>query len=335
LNEEFTVPKPVVFISAPIHQAGIDLLQRSCELIQVHHPLASDSEIEAALARCDAVIIRSMPLTADRMDKAANLKVIAKHGAGMDSIDVPAATVRGIIVANSGDANSFGVAEHAVTLMLAVLRKVVQIDKVTRSGGFLRREDFYLGDLWEATVGVVGLGNIGRHTAEMVGKGFNAKVLGFDPMVSAAAMAEIGVQKIDELQTLLRHADIVSIHAPLNPHTHHLIGRPELAIMKSNAILVNTSRGGTVDEAGLLDALKSGSIAGAGIDVFEQEPTPASNPLFQLDNVVVSPHIGGGTNAARRNAALRSAEAALAVLDGRQPAYFLNREVMGHTRADV
>ena len=327
--------KPVVFVSAPIHPAGIELLEQSCELIQVHHPLASEADIDAALARCDAVIIRSMPLTAERMDKAPNLKVIAKHGAGVDSIDIPAATERGIVVANSGDANSMAVAEHAVALMLAVLRKVVEIDKVTREGGFMRREEFHLGDLWEATVGIVGLGNIGRHAAQMVGKGFNAKVLGFDPGVSAENMAAMGVEKVEDLQALLAQADIVSVHAPLSARTRHMIGEAQLKVMKPSAILVNTSRGGTVDEAALLEALNAGVIAGAGVDVFEQEPTPATHPLFQLQTVVVSPHIGGGTNAARRNAAMRSAEAALAVLDGREPRYFINRDVTGRSRAKL
>ena len=219
--------------------------------------------------------------------------------------------------------------------MLAVLRKVVEIDRVTRAGGFMQRETFYLGDLWEATVGLVGLGNIGRYTAQMVGKGFNATVLGFDPMISEAEMAVMGVTKVDDLGALLKQADIVSMHTPLNDRTRHLIGKAELAAMKPSAILVNTSRGGTVDESALLEALRSGAIAGAGIDVFEQEPTPASNPLFKLDNVVVSPHIGGGTNAARRNAAVRSAEAALSVLEGRLPDYLINREVLGHSRAGL
>ncbi len=327
--------KPVVFVSAPIHQSGLDLLRQSCELIELNHPVASDSDIEAALSRCDAVIIRSMPLTAARMDKAPKLKVIAKHGAGMDSIDIPAATERGIIVANSGDANSFGVAEHAVALMLAVLRNVRTIDKVTRDGGFLRRESFYLGDLWEATVGIVGLGNIGRYAAHMVGRGFNARVLGFDPVVSAADMHEFGVEKIEDLRQLLSRSDVVSIHTPLNERTRHLIGKAELAVMKPGAIIINTSRGGTIDEAALIEALRSGAIAGAGIDVFEREPPEVNNPLFELDNVIVSPHIGGGTNAARRNAALRSAEAALAVLSGQQPTYFINPEVTAHARAST
>ena len=327
--------KPVVFVSAPIHRSGIELLRQTCELIELNHPVASDSEIDAALSRCDAVIIRSMPLTAARMDKAPKLKVIAKHGAGMDSIDIPAATQRGIIVANSGDANSFGVAEHAVALMLAVLRNVVTIDKITRGGGFLQRESFYLGDLWEATVGIVGLGNIGRYTAQMVGRGFNARVLGFDPVVSAAEMQAARVEKIEDLEELLSQSDIVSLHAPLNERTRHLIGKVELAVMKPGAIIINTSRGGTIDEAALIEALRSGRIAGAGLDVFEHEPPAVDNPLFALGNVVVSPHIGGGTNAARRNAAMRSAEAALAVLSGRQPAYFINPAVMAHSRAAI
>ena len=144
-----------------------------------------------------------MPLTAERMDLAPNLKVISKHGAGMDSINIPAASERGIVVANSGDANAFAVAQHAVALMLAVQRKVVVVDRETRKGNYQQREKLALGNLWEKTVGLVGLGNIGRYAAQMVGRGFNAAVLAFDPAMSAEDMRAIGVEKAESLADLL------------------------------------------------------------------------------------------------------------------------------------
>ncbi len=330
--------KPTVFLSQPMHQDGINLLKMHADVIEgVHHPVASDAEIEAALAKSDAVVIRSMPLTSARMDKAPHLKVVAKHGAGMDSIDIPAATERGIVVANSGDANAFAVAQHAVALMLAVQRDVLNVDRIVRAGGYQQREKMAssLRDLWEMTVGLVGLGNIGRHAAHMVGKGFNAKVLAFDPMMSADTMQALGIEKMDALPDLLGRADIVSLHLPLNEKTRHLIGAAELAAMKPTAVIVNTSRGGIIDEAALIEALKAGRIKGAGLDVFEQEPPPSDHPLFALGNVILSPHIGGGSAIARSKTSLAAANAALSVLSGRKPEYFINSEVSGRTRATL
>ena len=320
-----------------MHQDGINLLKKHAEVIEgTFHPVASDMDIDAALAKSDAVIIRSMPLTAARMDKAPHLQVVAKHGAGMDSIDIPAATERGIVVANSGDANAFAVAQHAVALMMAVQRNILNVDRIVRAGGYQQREKMaMLGDLWEVTVGLVGLGNIGRYAAHMVSKGFNAKVLAFDPMISADAMQGLGIEKVEALPDLLARADIVSLHLPLNNKTRHLIGEAELAAMKPTAIIVNTSRGGIVDEAALLQALKAGRIKGAGLDVFEQEPPPPDHPLFAVDGVILSPHIGGGSEVALSKTSLAAANAALAVLSGRTPEYFINSEACGRTRATL
>lgn len=330
--------RPKVFLSQPMHQAGIDRLAEHCDVIRsVYYPTASDEDIAAALADADAVMIRSMPLTAQRMDLAPKLKVVSKHGAGLDSIDVDAATERGIIVANSGDANAFAVAQHAVALMLAVQRRIIPVDRVTRTGDYQMRERMagQLGDLWQRTVGLVGVGNIGRHTAHMVGRGFNATVLGFDPGVSAEDMTAAGVDKVDTLDELLRRSDIVSLHLPLTPATHHIIGAAQLALMPKHAIIVNTARGGTIDEVALEAALRAGAIAGAGLDVLEDEPNIAGNPLFAHDGLVVSPHIGGGSEVARINTSLAAAEAILAVFDGRAPEYFINRADLKKARIPI
>lgn len=322
--------KPVVFLSQPIHPAGIERLKQSCEVIEgIYYPTASDAEIEAALARADAVVIRSMPIGADRQDKAPRLRVISKHGAGVDMIDICAATERGIVVANSGDANAFAVAQHAVALMLATHRRVVFIDRMIREGGYLQREKvgMRLGDLWETTVGLVGLGNIGRHAAEMV-SGFRARVIGFDPGVRAEDMAAFGVEKVEDLDELLRRSDTVSLHLPLTPKTRHLIGAAELAAMKPTAVLVNTSRGGIIDEAALIAALDAGEIAGAGLDVLEQEPPAADDPLFAHEKVILSPHVAGGSEVALQKTALAAADAVLAVLAGDRPEHWLNADVV-------
>ena len=285
--------RPKVFLSQPMHPAGIDLLAERCEVIRgVHYPTASDAEIAEALAGADAVMIRSMPLTAERMDMAPGLKVIAK--------------------------------------MLAVQRRILPVDRITRAGDYQARERFagQLGDLWRRTVGLVGVGNIGRYAAHMVGRGFDATVLGFDPGVSAEAMADAGVTKVDTLEELLRRADIVSLHLPLTPRTRHIIGRDQFALMQRHAIIVNTARGGTVDEVALAEALTAGTIAGAGLDVLESEPDIAGNPLFALDQVVVSPHIGGGSEVARIDTSLATARAILAVLDGHAPEHIVNADAL-------
>ncbi|GAA5232204.1 hypothetical protein GCM10025795_06060 [Verticiella sediminum] len=318
-----------------MHEVGIELLRQTCEVREVHYGVATDPQMLDALRDADAVITRSLVVTPEILAQCPRLRIVAKHGAGVDTIDVAAATELGIVVANSGDANALGVAEHAVVLMLATLRHVPDIHEIVKTGGgFAERERRVFGDLWESTVGLVGFGNIGRATGRMCQGGFRSTLIAFDPTVDAATMAAAGAQKMPDLDTLLQRADIVSLHLPLTDGTRHLIGARELDLMQRDAIIVNTSRGGIIDEAALCDALRTGRIAGAGIDVFEQEPPPRDNPLFALKNVVLSPHIGGATLAARRRSSLRSAQAALAVLDNRWPDYPINRDaVRGHTRA--
>ena len=327
--------RPVVVVSAPIHQRGLELLRADCDVREVHHGVVTDAEMAAALADADAMILRSVPLPGDLLRNCPRLKVIAKHGAGLDSVDLDVATELGIIVATSGNANSISVAEHAVTLMLAVMRRVPELDALTRTGGYRERERLTaFPDLFGATVGIVGFGNIGRSVAEMVGGGFRATVLAYDPMVSAEDIAAAGGEKV-ELDELLERSDVVSLHLPLTESTRHFIGGEQLARMKPGAILVNTSRGGTVDEEALAKALADGTLRGAGLDVFETEPPDVSAPIFAAPQVVVSPHAGGGTELARVRAATESAEAALAVLAGDKPRYVFNTDVLGHDRAGV
>ena len=327
--------KSIVVVSSPINEVGVELLRKECDVRQVFYGVAPDAELEHALRDADGVITRSLTVTGEMMRRCPRLKVVAKHGAGVDTIDVASATELGIVVANSGDANSLGVAEHAVALMLAVLRRVPEVHAMTAGGGgFAERERMVFGDLWEAEVGLIGFGNIGRSVAQMCAGGFRATVSAYDPMVPADQMAACNVQKL-ELQELLRRSDIISLHLPLTPQTRHIIGTQQFQQMKRDAILVNTSRGGIVDEAALHAALTARTIAGAGLDVFEAEPPRPDNPLLALKNVVLSPHIGGATLAARRRSATRSAQAALAVLSGHWPDYLINPDVAGHTRAAI
>lgn len=326
--------RPIVVVSSPMNEAGIELLQKTCEVRLVHYGIHPQEQLVDALRDADAVITRSLPVTAGLLARCPRLKIIAKHGAGVDTIDVDTATRLGIVVANSGDANSLGVAEHAVALMLATLRRVPELHRgMTRGEGFAERERMVFGDLWEATVGLVGFGNIGRATGAICKGGFRANLIAYDPTLDEATIAAHGARKVADLDALLAQADIVSLHLPLNPQTRHMIGAAQLATMQPHAIIVNTSRGGIIDETALAEALRGNRIYGAGIDVLETEPPGPDNPLFGLDHIVLSPHIGGATLAARRRTATRAAQAALAVIGGHWPEYPLNRDKLASPRA--
>jgi phosphoglycerate dehydrogenase-like enzyme len=230
-----------------------------------------------------------------------------------------------VLVANTpGGSNASGVAEGAVALMLAVLRQVVSMDKCVRDGRYNDRWTIGLHQLWGRTVGLVGFGQIARLVARICGAGFDATVLSYDPFVGRAEMEAAGVTKVDDLVELAARSDVLSVHVPLSDQTRHVVGRDVIAAMKRNAIIVNTSRGGIVDEASLVDALRSRSIAGAGIDVFEREPPDLDNPLLSLDNVILSPHVAGATDAGLRDMAMKVADLIDDTFAGRKPETLVN-----------
>ncbi|MGH2461382.1 MAG: hydroxyacid dehydrogenase, partial [Chloroflexota bacterium] len=242
------------------------------------------------------MVVRTARLTDARLSRAGRLKVIGKHGVGVDNVDLAAARARGIAVVFTPGVNSQAVAEHALTLMLMLARRIPTASRMLRDGQFdeARRTIVAL-DLQGKTLGLVGLGQVGRRLAAIVRQGLAMRVLAFDPYVTPAQAAELGVELVSELEPLLRAADVVSIHAPLTPETRGIIGRGALAELKPTAFLINCARGGLVDEDALLEALQAGRLAGAGLDVFVEEPTPAAHPLFGLENVVVTPHVAGSS----------------------------------------
>jgi phosphoglycerate dehydrogenase-like enzyme len=311
----------VIYIQDPIHAAGVErLLAAGHEIIP---PEAGPND--PRLARASIYITRTTDLPAALMARAPKLRLIVKHGAGVDNIDIPAATARGIWVCNTpGGNNSTAVAEGAVTLMLAVLRRVRDMDDLVRSGRFSERWKIRLRDLTGAKVGLVGFGRIARVTAKICGAGFGAEVAAYDPMLPAADIEAAGVIPMDLAELMTR--DVISVHAPLTEGTRNLIGAAELARMPAHGVIVNTSRGGIIDEAALVAALKAGTIGGAGVDVFEVEPPPADHPLFSLPNVVLGPHMAGVTEASMRGMALAVAEVVETELAGGRPATLLNPE---------
>lgn len=324
--------RPIVVISDPIHRDGVELLEKSCAVRCFANSYEEKDAIYEAMLDADAVIVRALKVPGELMQRCGNLKIIAKHGSGVNNIDVEAATACGVVVTNTGAANSTAVAEAAMALMLSALRLGPAMDRLVREGRFEERWGLIAGEITGRSVGLVGFGKIGRQVGKMCHGGFGAEVIAYDPVVGAAEMAEAGARKVERLDDLMAMADIVSVHAPLTAGTRHMIGAGQLAAMKRTGVLVHTSRGGVVDEAALTEALAAGRIFAAGLDVFEAEPPAADNPLFSLPNVVLSPHIGGATESSRSLAATQAADAVLSVLEGREPAYFVNATVWNSRR---
>ena len=310
-----------IYIQDPIHAAGVARLAAAGHEIIPPEAGAEDPRLQ----RASIYITRTTDLPETLMARAPGLRLIVKHGAGVDNIDMAAATRRGIWVANTpGGNNSTAVAEGAVTLMLAVLRRVRDMDALVRSGRFDERWKVRLGDLTGARVGFIGFGRIARAAAKICGAGFGCEISAYDPMIPAEELRAMGAEPVELAELMTR--DVISIHTPLTETTRNLIGAVELSRMPPHGVIVNTSRGGIIDETALVAALKAGSIGGAGIDVLEHEPPAADHPLFALPNVVLSPHVAGVTEASMKGMAFAVAEVIETVLAGGRPATLLNSE---------
>jgi len=319
------VTLPRVFVPHPIHADGLARLDGK---FVVEAPQKQGAEaLRRSFEAADAVIVRNIGVDAPLMANCGRLKVIAKHGAGVDNIDIPAATQLGIVVANVPGGKPDAVAEATVAMMLAALRRVPAAHCSVTSGNYAARWEMQFDQLFERTLGLVGIGNIGARVARICSGGFRMRALAYDPVLTPEAVRERGAEKVESLDALLSAADVVSLHLPLTAETRHIIGRNELRTMKQTAVLVNAARGPLVDEAALAEALGEGRIAGAALDVFEIEPPAADNPILTAPNVVLSPHTAGNTIEAARHLACASADIILAVFSGRRPAGLLNPEV--------
>ena len=293
--------KPVVLIAEELSPATIEALGPDFEIR--HCDGADRAELLPAIADVDAILVRSATkVDAEALAAAPRLKVVARAGVGLDNVDVKAATQAGVMVVNAPTSNIVSAAELAVALMLAAARHISPAHAALRNGEWKRSK--YTGiELYEKTVGIVGLGRIGVLVAQRL-SAFGMKVIAYDPYVQAGRAAQMGVRLVD-LDTLLAESDFMSVHLPKTPETVGLIGADQLAAAKQSLVLVNAARGGIVDEAALFDALKTGQIAAAGLDVFASEPCTDS-PLFELDNVVATPHLGASTDEAQEKAGVPS-----------------------------
>lgn len=302
---------------------GVDaaLRARGMDLVTLPDGVSED-DLCAAVADADLLLMCYTPITARVFDAAKRLKGVVKYGVGIDAIDMEAAIRCGVPVVNVPEYAEETVAEGAFSMMIALAKRLPEIGARMESSGWIWPEQRWLGrDISGATVGLVGLGKIGRSMARMAGAGFNARVLAYDPHVDAGTMAAAGAEKVENLHDLLEQSDFVSLHCVLNAGTRGLIGRSELARLKPDAILVNVSRGALIDEAALVEALLAGRIGGAALDVFSQEPLMRTghplSPLFGLPNVILFPHLTFFTREAMRRLEDDTLARCLEILDGR------------------
>jgi D-3-phosphoglycerate dehydrogenase len=303
-----------IYILDAYHPAGVEYAAKHFEVVRWDDPRVKNWHEDA-----DGVMVRMTPIRAADLARAKKVKVICKQGVGFDSIDIEAARSRGIPVLRTPGANSEAVAEMAMALALSATRRVTELDRMLRAGVKFERPNILGIEMHGKTVGVIGMGAIGSRVAHKWQAAFEAKVVYYDPYVSNA-----GFEKSEKLEDLLTRSDLVSIHVPLTGETRKLIGAPQLARMKKTAVLVNTSRGGIIDESALYEALKERRIFAAGLDVWEVEPPPKDAPLLSLPNVVGTPHAAGGTFETQERSSLQVAMQVVEVLQGKPPQNRIN-----------
>ena len=316
-----------VLVLGKIVDAGLEILRAASDVEYIELPQHAPDLMEH-VPDADAIIVRMTAITEDVVAAAPNLKIVARHGVGYERIDVPALTAKGIPLALVGNVNALAVAEHTLAMMLTVAKKFLPYDKATRTGNFGISDSFSATELSGKTILLAGFGRIGQEVAQRC-KAFGMDVLIADPFVQAADVEAAGYRFTGDFKAALPEVDWVSIHIPKTPETENFIAAPEMAAMKEGAYLVNVSRGGMVDEAALYEALKSGHLRGAALDVFEPEPPGVDNPLFELDNFLASPHCGAFTEECSQRMSSACAHNVLAAFAGNlDPAVVVNKEVL-------
>ncbi len=313
-----------VFLTEAIHADAVAMLEQHGQVVQ---GTTKDPEgIVVQAQGCDAILVRSAVITAAMMQQLPGLKAVAKHGIGVDNIDVQGATAQGILVLNAPFSNVNAVAEHALAMILDISKNMTLLDKVTRAGGFAKRTQYVNVEVSGKTVGLVGFGKIAKLLAKKLGC-MDVNIIACDPVADPKEAKDLNVT-LTTFDEVLAQSDFVSLHTPLLPETQHMMNKQSLSQMKPSAFLINVARGPLVDEAALLKALTTGVIAGAALDVFDPEPPLADNPLFALDNVLFSPHNAALTDNALLAMAMDSATGIVDYLEGRNPLYPVNPEVL-------
>jgi D-3-phosphoglycerate dehydrogenase len=295
-----------VLVSDKLSDSGLQILRSSPGIAVDYKPGLSEDELAAAIGDYDALVIRSgSKVTAKVIERASKLRVIGRAGIGVDNVDVPAASKKGIVVMNTPTGNAVTTAEHALSLLMSLARKIPQATASIKAGKW-EKNKFEGREVAGKTLGIIGMGNIGRIVADRA-KGLHLQVIAFDPVLTHEKAASLGFELVSIEQLFVR-SDLITIHAPLTPETKNLLNREAFARVKKGVLIVNAARGGIVNEADLEVALREGKVAGAALDVFEQEPVNPDHPLLKLDNFIATPHLGASTAEAQDRVALEIAE---------------------------
>ena len=320
-----------ILILGRIHEAGLDILRARPGVSFEIMAQPAEPDILALAPTADAIIVRTTRLTAAAIDSAPKLKIVSRHGVGYDNVDMAALDRRRIPLTLVGNVNALSVAEHTLFMMLTIAKRGVAYDRATRNGDWKIRDSFGGTELAGKTLLLLGFGRIGREVARRA-QAFGMTVLAYDPYVRDAALFAARVQPVAKLAEAFPQADFISVHLPMTAETKTIIGAPQFAAMKKSAIVISTARGGLIDEAALVEALKSGQIRAAGLDVFVDEPPAPNDPLLKLDNLLLSPHAAGLTEECAMRMAEVSARNALAGLDGKvDPELVVNKHVLNHS----
>jgi D-3-phosphoglycerate dehydrogenase len=326
--------KRVFYVKYLAHQVYADILRQRPDVRldrlendsaeEIYAPILRDAHAYQIGAARDE-LAPHFHVDAKLLKRAPNLLLVSSNGAGFDPVDVEACTEAGVLVVNQSGGNAYSVAEHALGMLLTLSKRIIEADRALRRDRDINRNALMGTEAHGRTIGIVGIGNVGRRIAELCKGLLGMKVLAYDPYLSASEIAARGGEKV-ELDELLRRSDYVSINCPLTKESRGMIGAREFSLMQPHAYFITTARGFIHDEAALFEALRDKRIAGAGLDVWSKEPPPPEHPLLQFDNVLASPHTAGVTKEARENMGRIAAEQMLSTLDGARPPRLINPE---------
>ncbi|MDH6297933.1 D-3-phosphoglycerate dehydrogenase [Agrobacterium fabrum] len=319
-----------ILVTGPaINEQAVKLITDNGYQVSYVPPYTSEADLVRIVTELDpvGVVVRMGRFSEAAIKAAPSLRVLSKHGVGVDNIDVDAASRREIPVVVAAGANALSVAEHAIALLFAVVKRIVPLDSGIRAGRW-EKAGYSGKELAGMTIGLVGFGAIARQTA-VFARGFGLKVQAYDPFTDETAFVEAGVHRVADVDDLISSSDILSLHCPLTPDTRNLLDDRRLGMMKPGSFIINTARGGLIDEDALLRAVESGHIAGAGLDTFQIEPPAANHPFWQNQKIVVTPHIGGVTQEANVRVGVDAVEGIFAIVEGRH----LGRERIVNHRA--